>query len=78
LIREFKGESDTPEVRKRLAEREATKLKTYLTVPAEVRDHVYEGFEPLMVAGEVIDKHFILVLNSILDFNESRSDDEFI
>jgi hypothetical protein len=39
---------------------------------------VYEGFDPVLVSGDVVDTHFAKVLNLILDFSPSGTDAEFI
>lgn len=70
---------DNQESRKALAEGEAKNFKTYLTVPQELVFHVHEGFDPILVTNEVVDTHFLKILNAILDFDETtRSDGEFI
>ena len=51
--------SDTPENRNLLAERESDLLKSTLTLSETSRSNAHEGFEPILVAGEVIDNHFI-------------------
>ena len=72
------GGEDTAEKRKELAEGEATKLKSMLFIPQEIKDHIHEGFEPLLVSEEVVDTHFGRVLDVILDFDSSKSDAQFI
>jgi hypothetical protein len=37
---------------------------------------VYEGFDPILVAGEIIENHFKEVFNMILDFDFNKSDEE--
>ena len=65
------NQQDTPENRKKLANKEGDKLKAFITIPEKVQANVHEGFEPLLVSAEMIDKHFILVLNAILDFDDA-------
>lgn len=77
LIKKMGGQ-DTPEKRKELIEKEAEKFKGLLFVPREVEPNVYEGFDPVLVSGDVVDVHFAKALNLILDFNESSSDAEFV
>ena len=41
--------------------------------------NIHEGFDPLLVSGEVVDLHFLRILNVILDFDSStRSDADFV
>jgi hypothetical protein len=47
------------------------------TVPEEIRGHIHEGFEPLLVSEEVIDNHFGRIIDVILDF-EGSTDAQFI
>lgn len=68
------GGHDTPEKRKELAEGEAEKFKALLFMPNEVVKNVHEGFDPLLVSGEVVDTHFANILNTILDFDEHIPD----
>ena len=72
------GGEDTPEKRKILVEAEAEKLKALLFVPREIEPNIYEGFDPVLVSGDVIDVHFAKALNLILDFNDSKPDSQFI
>ncbi len=70
---------DNADNRKKLASQEAEKFKTYLTVPREIVDNVHEGFDPVLVFGEVVDTHFLKILNAILDFDDgTKTDQEFI
>ena len=70
---------DTPENRKALAEKEGAKLKTFITIPTEVYDNIHEGFDPLIVTGEIVDTHFIKIINAILDFDDhNKTDADFI
>jgi hypothetical protein len=67
---------DTPDKRRELAEGEAEKFKSMLFIPGEVVPNVHEGFDPLLVSGEVVDTHFATILDVILDFdarNEGRT-----
>jgi len=46
-----------------------------LTIPNEIRDNVHEGFDPILVSGEIVDTHFIKILDAILNFdNKNKSD----
>ena len=69
------GGMDTPELRKSLAEGEAEKFKSFLFVPSEVLKNVYEGFDPILVSHEVVDNHFLRILDTILDFDTTKSTD---
>jgi hypothetical protein len=78
LLNEMKGQ-DTPENRKKLADTEAEKFKSSLMIPDSLKENIYEGFDPLLVSHELADKHFILLLNTILNVDENKtSDAEFI
>ena len=72
------GGQDTPQKRKELVEQEAEKFKALLFVPSEVVPNVYEGFDPVLVSGDVVDVHFAKALNLILDFDDSGADAHFI
>jgi hypothetical protein len=64
---------------KKLIEAEAEKLKNLLFVPDEIKSNIYEGFEPLLVAGDSVDTHLTRIMDVILDFDpETRPDSEFI
>jgi hypothetical protein len=79
VLLEFMDNHDTPEQRITLAARESEKIKATLVIPASIRDNIYEGFDPLLVSREIIDKHLIRVFNTILNFDDShRTDAEFI
>ena len=69
------GGKDTPQKRKELAESEAEKFKSLLSVPHEIEANVYEGFDPLLVSGDVVDTHFAKALNIILDFDDNTGTD---
>lgn len=73
LMKELEG-NDTTENRKKLAEKEAEKFKAQMVVPTEVEKNIHEGFEPLLASADIIDDHFLKVLNAILDFPSSNSD----
>lgn len=78
LIKEM-GNKDTPENRKKLADKECQKFKDLITIPTEILANIHEGFEPLLVSRDTADIHFIKILNTILDFDEkNRTDEEFI
>lgn len=78
-MKRMPGRVDTPENRKKMALKEAEGYKTYLIVPGEVSPNIYEGFEPLTAASDLIDKHFEIILNAVLDFDSnSKPDSEFI
>ncbi len=77
LLKRMGGE-DTPYKRKLLIEQESEKFKALLFVPREVEPNIYEGFDPLLVSGDVIDAHFAKALNLILDFSDSSPDSQFI
>ena len=38
--------------------------------------NIHEGFDPILVSGEIIDIHFTRVLDVILDFNSAQESDE--
>jgi hypothetical protein len=59
-------------------EDESEKFKALIFLPNEVKANVYEGFDPVLVSGDVIDIHFAKALNLILDFNDSQPDAQFI
>ena len=74
LEKRLKGE-DTSVSRKQLIESEGDKLKNLLFVPNEIKDNIYEGFEPLLVAGDAVDTHLARILDLVLDFDsDSRPD----
>lgn len=78
LEKKLKGD-DSPASRKKLTDVEGEKLKALLFVPDEIKGNIYEGFEPLLVAGDSVDTHLVRIMDIILDFdNESRPDSEFI
>lgn len=78
LDKKLKGQ-DNPASRKKLIETEAEKLKNLLFVPDEIKSNIYEGFEPLLVAGDSVDTHLTRIMDVILDFDpETRPDSEFI
>lgn len=54
-----------------MALKEAEKYKTYLIIPGEVSTNIYEGFEPLTAASDIIDKHFELIINAVMNFDSS-------
>ena len=64
---------DTAENRKRLVDAEAEKFKTYLFIPTESINNIHEGFDPLIASSDVIDTHFIKIVNAILDFDETAN-----
>jgi PleD family two-component response regulator len=72
------GAQDTKEARIALADRESQKLNATLIIPQQIAANVYEGFEPLTVSKEIIEKHYLRIFNFILDFDSSKSDTEFI
>jgi hypothetical protein len=48
-------------------------------IPSSIKDNVHEGFDPLLVSGEILDTYFIKIINCILDFkNNTQSDPQFI
>jgi len=50
-----------------------------LFLPDAVKPNIYEGFDPLLVSGEVVDTHFTRLIDIVLDFDENtRTDAEFI
>lgn len=54
-------------------------MKAMLFIPDAVKANIYEGFDPLLVSGEVIDTHFTRFIDLILDFDDvNRNDVEFI
>lgn len=64
-----------------MALKESAKLKDLLFIPSEIETHVHEGFDPILVSGEVIDQHFLLILDLVLDFdatNSANNDAKFI
>lgn len=78
LDKKLKGE-DTPAKRKQLIDSEGEKLKNLLFVPDAVKPNIFDGFEPLLVAGDLVDTHFARILDLILDFDDqTRPDSEFI
>jgi hypothetical protein len=60
-----------------LIEKEAEKFKALLSIPNEIAGNIHEGFEPLLVSGEVVDTHFKKCLDLVLDYSDS-SDLAFI
>ena len=70
------GGQDTPVKRKEMVEKEAEKFKALIFLPKEVEPNVYEGFDPVLVSGDVVDIHFAKTLNLTLDF--SGDDSTFI
>ena len=78
LDKRLKGD-DTPAKRKQLIETEGEKLKNLLFVPDSVKPNIFDGFEPLLVAGDVVDSHFARIVDLILDFDDqTRPDSVFI
>jgi hypothetical protein len=78
LDKKLKGQ-DNPASRKQLIQTEAEKLKNFLFVPDEIKSNIYEGFEPLLVAGDSVDTHLARIMDVILDFDpDTRPDSEFI
>ena len=78
MDKRLKGD-DTPAKRKQLIETEGEKLKNLLFVPDSVKPNIFDGFEPLLVAGDVIDSHFARIVDLILDFDDqTRPDSVFI
>jgi hypothetical protein len=77
LIKRMGGQ-DSQQKRKTLVETEATKFKEFLKIPNEISRNIHEGFDPLLVSGEIVDSHFERLLDVILDFDQSRPDAEFI
>ena len=61
---------DTPENRRALAAKEGEKAKAMITIPRQIQSHIHEGFEPLLVAAEMIDKFMIIILNAVMDFDD--------
>ncbi len=48
-------------------------------MPDAVKPNVFDGFEPLLVAGDIVDTHFARIVDVILDFDDqARPDSEFI
>jgi hypothetical protein len=78
LTKRLKGD-DSPANRKKLTDSEGEKLKSLLFIPDAIKPNIFEGFEPLLVAGDLVDTHFARLLDIILDFDhQSRPDSEFI
>ena len=63
---EMKNE-DSPQKRREVADKESSRIKKMLIVPVNLEESVFEGYDPLLNAGELIDTHFILLVNIILD-----------
>jgi len=50
-----------------------------LFVPDSVKPNIFDGFEPLLVAGDAVDSHFARIVDIILDFDDqTRPDSVFI
>ena len=48
-------------------------------IPEEIKENVFEGFEPLLVSEDVVDNNFLNIVNTILDFdNVKNTDAQFI
>lgn len=45
-------------------------------IPKDIEQNVYEGFDPILVSGEVIETHFAKLLDTVL--NSSGNDAQFI
>ena len=75
VLIKYMGGADTPDARKQLTEAESEKLKSMFNIPDEIKSHIHEGFEPLLVSEEVIDNHFGRILDLILDFDSANSTD---
>lgn len=75
VLIKYMGGADTPDARKELIAAESEKLKAMFKVPEEIKSHIHEGFEPLLVSEEVIDNHFGRILDLILDFDSANSPD---
>lgn len=44
-----------------------------------MKTNIFDGFEPLLVAGDVVDSHFARIVDLILDFDDQkRPDSEFM
>jgi hypothetical protein len=56
--------------------KESAKLKHTLVIPAAVSKHILEGFEPLLVTGELIDKHFMHLINHALSYVAGTSNEQ--
>ena len=69
LTRNMIGGVDSAENRRALATKEGEKLKALITVPRQIQTHIHEGFEPLLVVAEMVDKHLIIILNAVMDFD---------
>jgi hypothetical protein len=69
------GGVDTQAARKQLIDNESEALKGMFEVPEEIMSHIHEGFEPLLVSEEVIDNHFVRIIDLILDFDSANSTD---
>ena len=75
VLIKYMGGEDTPAARKELVDTESEQLKAMFNVPEEIKSHIHEGFEPLLVSEEVIDNHFVRIIDLILDFDSANSTD---
>lgn len=49
-----------------------------ITLPDQIKGNVFEGFDPLVGSADIINKHMILIINCIMDFDHNkRSEAEF-
>ena len=75
LTRNMNGGLDSAVNRVALAAKEGEKVKAMITVPRQIQTHIHEGFEPLLVIAEMVDKHLIIILNAIMDFDDATQQD---
>jgi len=47
-----------------------------LILPEELKKNVLEGFDPLLVVGELIDKHFEIITEHTFNFDPKKGDTE--
>lgn len=56
--------------------KETEKLKNTLKIPSVIEGNVLEGFEPLLVTSELIDVHFMHLVNHALTYVPDSSNDQ--
>jgi len=47
-------------------------------IPDSIKGHVFEGFDPLVGSADIINKHVILIINCVMNFDaNTRRESEF-
>lgn len=56
-----------------MAKKEAEKVKESLFVPTALESKVLEGFEPLTVVNELIETHYLKIIDSTMSFDPKKT-----